>query len=172
MFNKFLPAVTLATSLGCCALATTLTAAASTQSASPQTLLAQAAPYQQTMAADNFSLWNSGEMSGIAFDIWRRPAAVGGGYYYFLWKGQYASVPDKGNPEVVVFFEGNIAQLKSAFLVDCYNASDSYSPGSCLNPESKPAHYRYQIPCIFPWQVDYSERSCGVNAAIPSPGIF
>ncbi|NJM99838.1 MAG: hypothetical protein HC800_24295 [Phormidesmis sp. RL_2_1] len=111
---------------------------------------AQEADYQQAMRADNFSLWNSGEMSGIAFDVWRRPAASGGGFYYFLWQGQYGRVADTGDPEVVVFFDSNIAQLKSELLTDCYNAPATST--TCLNPESKPAHYRYDRPCAFPWQ--------------------
>lgn len=115
MFSKLLPMATLAGSLGLVSLATALSNPAS----------AQEAYYQQVMQADNFSLWNSGEMSGIAFDVWRRPAASGGGYYYFLWQGQHGRVTDTGDPEVVVFFDSNMAQLKSEFLTDCYNAPTS-----------------------------------------------
>lgn len=160
MFGKFFLAAAFVGSIGLASLPTVLTLSAS----------AQESYYQQIMRSDNFSLWNSGEMSGIAFDVWRRPAASGGGYYYFLWKGQYASVADKGDPEVVVFFDSNTAQLKSAFLVDCYNA-----PGSsmtCLNPETKPVHYRYAGFCIFPWQTTASGSACRNTAAIPRPGAF
>lgn len=160
MFSKLLPKAALVSSIGFISLFTALTSSAS----------AQEPYYQQIMRSDNFSLWNSGEMSGIAFDVWRRPAASGGGYYYFLWKGQYASVADKGDPEVVVFFDSNTAQLKSAFLVDCYNAPSSSM--SCLNPETKPAHYRYAGFCTFPWQTTASGSACGNTAAIPRPGAF
>ena len=157
MFSKLLPTAALAGSLGLVSLATT---------AVP--VFAQEASHQQIMRADGFSLWNSGEMSGIAFDVWRRPAAAGGGYYYFLWQGQYGRVADKGDPEVVVFFDSNMAQLKSEFLTDCYNASGN----TCLNPDSKPTHYRFDGPCIFPWQTASDGSSCGDRAAIARPGIF
>lgn len=160
MLRKLLSKAALVSSIGFISLSATLTSSAS----------AQESYYQQVMRSDNFSLWNSGEMSGIAFDVWRRPAASGGGYYYFLWKGQYASVADKGDPEVVVFFDSNTAQLKSAFLVDCYNASGSSM--SCLNPETKPVHYRYAGFCIFPWQTTASGSVCGNIAAISRPGAF
>lgn len=127
--------------------------------------------YQQTMTADDFTLWNSGESQNIAFNVWKRPARAGGGFYYFLWEGQYADVVDRGNPEVVVFFDSNVAQLNSEFLVDCYHAGSSSS--TCLNPQSKPVHYRYTGACIFPWQQHTSTGNiCGNRAAISSPGDF
>ncbi|MGB3291648.1 MAG: hypothetical protein WBB01_01510 [Phormidesmis sp.] len=160
MFGKLLPTATLAGTIGLVSLTTALTAPAS----------AQEVDYQQVMRADNFSLWNSGEMSGIAFDVWRRPAASGGGFYYFLWQGQYGRVADTGDPEVVVFFDSNMAQLKSEFLTDCYNAPTSSD--TCLNPDRKPAHYRFDGPCIFPWQTAANGTSCGGRAAISRPGSF
>ena len=160
MFRKLLPTAALAGSLGLVSLASALIAPA----------LAQEAYYQQVMRADNFSLWNSGEMSGIAFDVWRRPAASGGGFYYFLWQGQYGRVADKGDPEVVVFFDSNMAQLKSEFLTDCYNAPSTSN--TCLNPDRKPVHYRFDGPCTFPWQTAADGSSCGGRAALSRPGIF
>ena len=160
MFSKLLSVAALTGSLGLLSLATAVTDPAS----------AQETDYQQAMQADNFSLWNTGEMSGIAFDVWRRPAASGGGFYYFLWQGQHGRVTDTGDPEVVVFFDSNLAQLKSEFLTDCYSASTTSD--FCLNPDRKPAHYRFEGPCIFPWQTAADGSSCGDRAAIARPGIF
>lgn len=159
MYSKLLCKAALASSIGVVSLfsASTFTSTS-----------AQESDYRQVMRADSFSLWNSGEMSGIAFDVWRRPAASGGGYYYFLWKGQYARVADKGDPKVVVFFDSNTAQLKSEFLVDCYNGAGS----ACLNPETKPTHYRYEGLCIFPWQMTAAGRLCGSAADILRLGMF
>lgn len=126
--------------------------------------------YRQAMAADRFTLWNSGESQNVAFNVWKRQARAGGGFYYFMWEGQYANVADRGNPEVVVFFDSNITQLNSEFLVDCYWAG-SYSP-TCLEPQSKPVHYRYEGSCIFPWQYALNGSICGNRAAIASPGVF
>lgn len=158
MLRRLLSALAIASSVSTVILSTSLVASA------------QEPRHYQAMEADSFSLWKTGEMSGIAFDIWRRPAALGGGYYYFLWQGQYANVVDTADPEVVVFFEGNIAQLKSAFLVDCHEAPDSDT--FCLNPDRKPAHYRHVGPCAFPWQRATDGSVCGDRAAIVRPGGF
>lgn len=77
---------------------------------------AQSNDYRQYMEADDFSLWNSGESQGVAFNVWKRKGKSGGGFYYFLWKSPYAAVEDRGDPDVVVFFDSNIAQLNSEFL--------------------------------------------------------
>lgn len=150
-----------AVGIGVLSLTTGITPAASAQ-ADP--------PHYQAMEADDFSLWKTGERSGIAFDVWRRSAASGGGYYYFLWKGQYANVVNTGDPEVVVFFEGNIAQLKSAYLTDCYEAPAGSN--SCLEPDKKPSHYRYAGPCAFSWQTASDGSTCGSRAAIRRHGGF
>ena len=158
--SKAISALTAVSTIGLLTLASILTSSASAQE-----------PYHyQAMAADDFFLWKTGERGGIAFDVWRRSAASGGGYYYFLWEGQYADVEDTGSPEVVVFFEGNIAQLKQAFLTDCYHAPASSN--TCLEPDKKPVHYRYDGSCVFPWQPMIGGSLCGNRAAIASPGGF
>ena len=97
-------------------------------------------PARATPAAQGFSLWTSGERSGIAFDLWTRPAQDGGGFYYLLWAGTHANVADRSQPEVAVYFDSNVATVNGAWLVDCYNEA---SPSSqCLNPERKPEHMR------------------------------
>ncbi len=160
MLNKIAFALTATVGGGFLLLTTALTPSA----------MAQAdMDYRQAMAADGFTLWNSGESQNIAFNVWKRPARAGGGFYYFMWEGQYASVADRGNPEVVVFFDSNLAQLNSDFLVDCYHAG---SGSICLNSQNKPAHYRYTGACIFPWQYTSTENICGSRAAIASPGDF
>ena len=111
---------------------------------------------------------NIGGSSGVAFDVWTRPARAGG-FYYFLWQGQYAAIPETAEPEVVVFFDSNIAQVKGNWLVDCLNGGSS---DGCRNPEDKPAHARFTGSCIFPWQVAIDGFSCGQRAAIPSPGSY
>ncbi len=131
---------------------------------------AQGNEYRQYMEADDFSLWNSGESQGVAFNVWRRKGKSGGGFYYFLWKSPYAAVADRGDPEVVVFFDSNIAQLNSDFLVDCYQ--DGAYDSACQKPKTKPPHYRYTGSCIFPWQTATDGFSCGESATILRPGIF
>lgn len=161
MISKLLSTLAIASGISLAANFTGMTPAAS----------AQVPHHHQVMEADGFTLWNSGERSGIAFNVWTRPAALGGGYYYFLWEGRYTDVADTSNPEVVVFFEGNVVQLKAEFLVDCYAENIAYQR-ECQNPEQKPTHYRYQGTCIFPWQYYASQMRCGSSAKIPSPGIF
>lgn len=159
MINRLLSRISLAGGLGLIALSPLLTPAA----------LAQNTPHEQAMAADDFTLWNDGEMNGIAFDVWTRSAASGGGFYYFLWEGNYENIADHGSPEVVVFFESNIAQVNTNLLTDCFR-DGSYSD-TCWKPERKPTHYRYTGQCIFPWQTAYGS-TCGSAASIPRPGAF
>lgn len=132
--------------------------------------IAQTTDYREVMENDDFSLWNSGESRGVAFNVWSRKGKAGGGYYYFMWKAPYASVEDRGDPEVVVFFDSNITRLDSEYLVDCYN-DGSYGQ-LCEEPEKKPAHYRYAGPCIFFWQVAADGSMCGERSAIAWPGQF
>jgi hypothetical protein len=161
MLNKLIPALAMAGNVGLLSLTTLLSPSA----------FAQAEPdYQQAMEADRFTLWNSGESQNVAFNVWRRPARAGGGFYYFMWEGPYANVIDRGDPEVVVFFDSNITQLNSEFLVECY---DELGSGElCAKHESKPVHYRYTGSCIFPWQLTSIGRACGTSAQIASPGQF
>lgn len=161
MLRKLISTSATAVGIGVLSLATAIAPAASAQ---------EEPPHYQAMEADSFSLWKTGERSGIAFDVWRRSASAGGGYYYFLWKGQYANVVDTGDPEVVVFFEGNIAQLKSAYLTDCYEAP--IGSQTCLEPDKKPIHYRHAGTCAFPWQAALDGSICGERAAIRRPGGF
>lgn len=161
MFKKPLPVLILASSLSLLSLATTIVPSAT----------AQTTDYIEVMEDDDFSLWNSGESRGVAFNVWKRKAKSGGGYYYFMWEAPYAGVEDRGNPEVVVFFDSNIARLDSEYLVDCYKDGDTYAQ-QCDEPESKPVHYRYAGPCIFPWQVAIDGSSCGGRSAIAYPGQF
>ena len=97
-------------------------------------------PAQASPEAQGFSLWTSGERSGIAFDLWTRPAREGGGFYYLLWEGTHANVTDRSQPEVAVFFDSNIATVNGDWLVDCYN-NGSYG-SECLDPSRKPNHVR------------------------------
>ena len=159
MLRKLLATSVLATTLGLASLLPALTPTAD----------AQAPRHHALMEADSFSLWSYGERSGVAFDVWTRPARAGGGFYYFLWQGQYAAIPETAEPEVVVFFDSNIAQVKGNWLVDCLNGGSS---DGCRNPEDKPAHARFTGSCIFPWQVAIDGFSCGQRAAIPSPGSY
>ena len=161
MFCKAFSALAIASSIGFFSLATAIAPSA----------VAQSLDYRQTMENDDFSLWNSGESQGVAFNVWRRKGKSGGGYYYFLWAAPYASVEDRGDPEVVVFFDSNIARLDSEYLVDCYKEG-SYAQQQCDEPEQKPTHYRYAGPCIFPWQVAADGSICGGRSAIARPGQF
>ena len=129
MLKHVLRTVTLSTSLSVLALSSLLSPA-----------LAATKENQGGSGPAGFSLWNDGEMSGIAFDVWTRPARDGGGFYYFLWAGAYAGITDHAQPEVAVFFDSNIATVNGAWLVDCYGNA-SYSP-ECLNAERKPNHVR------------------------------
>lgn len=106
-------------------------------------------PAKASPEAEGFSLWTSGERSGIAFDLWIRPARQGGGFYYFLWEGSHANVTDRTRPEVAISFDSNAATVNGAWLVDCYNDA-SYS-SQCLDPGSKPTHVRQRgsIPAPF-----------------------
>ena len=124
----------------------------------------------EVMENDDFFLWNSGESRGVAFNVWKRKGKSGGGYYYFMWEAPYAGVEDRGNPEVVVFFDSNIARLDSKYLMDCYQ-DGSYAQ-QCDKPEAKPVHYRFAGPCIFPWQTAIDGSSCGARPAIAYPGQF
>ena len=159
MLRRLLATSALATTLGLSSLLPALTPAAD----------AQEPRHHALMEADGFSLWNHGERSGVAFDVWTRPAREGGGFYYFLWQGQYAAVTDTAEPEVVVFFDSNIATVNGNWLVDCLNNGSS---DWCQKPEDKPAHARFTGPCIFPWQFAIDGSSCGQRAAIPSPGSY
>lgn len=115
------------------------------------------------MEAAGFTLWNDGEMNGVAFDVWTRPAREGGGFYYFLWGGQYANIVDYGSPEVMVYFDSNIAQVNGAWMRDCY---DNASYGDqCQNAGGKPAHIRHAGPCALPWQIAADGSLCGDRAA-------
>jgi hypothetical protein len=58
-----------------------------------------------------------------------------------MWQAPYAAVEDRGEPEVVVFFDSNLVQLNSQFLVDCYQ--DATYSNTCIDPETKPTHYRW-----------------------------
>lgn len=160
MFRQLLSASALATALGLTSLLPTLTPAAT----------AQAPRHHAQMEADGFSLWSSGERSGVAFDVWTRPAREGGGFYYFLWQGQYSSVPDTAEPEVAVFFYSNIAKVDGSWLVNCL--SNNSTGSQCQNSGSKPSHVRVTGPCIFPWQFAIDGSSCGGRAAITRPGNF
>lgn len=160
MFRKVLSASALATALGFSSLLPSLTPAAS----------AQAPRHHASMEADGFSLWNSGERSGVAFDVWTRPAREGGGFYYFLWQGQYSSIADTAEPEVAVFFYSNIAKVDGSWLVDCIDNGSASS--QCQNPNSKPSHMRFTGSCIFPWQYAIDGSVCGGRAAITRPGSF
>lgn len=160
MLNKIVSALAIAGGISLLSATTALT---------PSSTAQEALDYQAVMKSDKFTLWNSGETQNVAFNVWKRPARAGGGFYYFLWKGPYAKVADRGNPEVVVFFDSNVVQANSEFLVDCY---DNGRPGlSCVNPDNKPVHYRYQGSCIFPWQRTSSGSLCSISD-IDRPGQF
>ena len=158
MLRKTISALTVASGIGLLSLMAIFTPSSSAQSIN----------YEQAMENDSFSLWNSGESQGVAFNVWQRKGKAGGGYYYFLWKAPYAVVEDRGDPEVVVFFDSNIAQLNSEYLTDCYQ-DGSYN-STCLNEETKPPHYRYAEPCIFAWQTAADGSICGRRSAIVQPG--
>ncbi|PZO13570.1 MAG: hypothetical protein DCF25_15965 [Leptolyngbya foveolarum] len=160
MLFKMLSAVAVTSGIGLLSLASSIMPSA----------IAQTTDYREVMENDDFSLWNSGESRGVAFNVWSRKGKAGGGYYYFMWKAPYASVEDRGDPEVVVFFDSNITRLDSEYLVDCYN-DGSYGQ-LCEEPEKKPAHYRYAGPCIFFWQVAADGSMCGERSAIAWPGQF
>lgn len=160
MLKKAIAALALTSGIGALSFASPFSAAVS----------AQSNDYRKIMEEDSFSLWNSGESQGVAFNVWKRKGKAGGGFYYFLWKAPYAKVADRGDPEVVVFFDSNIAQLNSEYLVDCYQNGDSGSV--CEKPDKKPVHYRYSGTCIFPWQVMADGNACGKQAAIARPGQF
>jgi hypothetical protein len=166
MLNRMISALAIAGGIGVIGFTTALSPSALAQSASVQTQ----ANYRQAMEADRFTLWNSGESQNVAFNVWKRPARAGGGFYYFMWEAPYASVVDRGDPEVVVFFDSNITQLNSEFLVECYNQGSAGS--SCLKLESKPVHYRYTGSCIFPWQIASDGTACATDAQIARPGQF
>ncbi|MGC1527397.1 MAG: hypothetical protein WA783_15225 [Phormidesmis sp.] len=129
MLKRVLKTIAVSTSTGVLAVASFLTPATASLEA-----------HQTQMEANGFSLWNDGEISGVAFDVWTRPARLGGGFYYFLWAGHYANISDHAQPEVAVFFDSNVATVNGAWLVDCYNYA-SYDP-ECLNSAQKPAHVR------------------------------
>lgn len=103
-------------------------------------LPAIASSKQTDSGPTGFTLWNDGEMSGVAFKVWTRPARQGGGFYYFLWGGHYANITDHARPEVAVYFDSNIATVNGSWLVDCYNNASSRS--LCANAEGKPDHVR------------------------------
>ncbi|MGD1867584.1 MAG: hypothetical protein ACFB0D_23790 [Phormidesmis sp.] len=129
MFNRFLKTTAVSLSLGVLTVASAFSPAI-------------AAP-KENSASDGpagFTLWNDGEMSGIAFDVWTRPARDGGGFYYFLWAGEYADITNHARPEVAVFFDSNIATVNGAWLTDCY-ADASYRT-ECQNAAQKPSHVR------------------------------
>ncbi len=160
MLRRLLSTSACATVLGLLSLLPTVTPA----------VIAKEARHHAQMEADGFSLWNFGERSGVAFDVWTRPAREGGGFYYFLWQGQYAAIADTAEPEVAAFFYSNIAQVNGSWLVDCLD-NGSTSP-QCQNPGGKPSHMRFTGPCIFPWQFAIDGSSCGGRAAITRPGNF
>ena len=160
MFKKFFSQSILGRGLVGLLLATTAVLPAS----------AQNLVHEQAMEADGFSLWNSGERGGVAFDVYNRSASAGGGYYYFLWSGNYGAVADHSDPEVVVFFQSNIARVTEPMLTDCYNANQN--DDQCLEPDRKPTHFRHVGPCAFPWQTAIDGSTCGGRAAIARPGGF
>ena len=121
-------------------------------------------PHLQAMEAAGYTLWNDGEITGVAFDVWTRTARQGGGFYYFLWEGHYADITDYGSPEVVVSFNSNIAQVNGVMIEDCF-ADGGYGT-ECLNPENKPEHFRHVGSCAFSWQTAVDGSVCGSRAAM------
>ena len=69
-----------------------------------------------------------------------------------MWSAPYVSVEDRGDPDVVMFFDSSIARLGSEYLVDCYKEGDCAASQRDELKQKLP-HYRYAEPRIFPRQV-------------------